>query len=90
MCMQVPPELTDTQCGLKVYKGHIGRSLYRDAITDGFMFDVEIIKKALRDGYRIREFPIEWSADPDSRLSLTRTPFGVISELKAIKKNLAL
>jgi dolichyl-phosphate beta-glucosyltransferase len=88
MCMHVPPELTDTQCGLKIYKGHIGRSLYRDAITDGFMFDVEIIKKALRDGYRIREFPIEWSADPDSRLSLTRTPFGVISELKAIKKNL--
>jgi dolichyl-phosphate beta-glucosyltransferase len=90
MCMHVPGELTDTQCGLKIYKGHIGRSLYRDAITDGFMFDIEIIKKALRDGYRIREFPIEWSADPDSRLSLTRTPFGVISELKAIKKNLAL
>jgi len=88
--MHIPGELTDTQCGLKIFKGRIARELFSEAITDGFMFDIEIIMKALKAGYRIREFPIEWSADPDSRLSLTRTPFGVISELKAIKKSVSL
>ncbi len=82
----VPRHLTDTQCGFKVYKGQIARELYAECVSDGFMFDVEIILRAQKKGYRIREFPIEWSCDPDSRLSVTRTPLPVLAELRAIKK----
>jgi dolichyl-phosphate beta-glucosyltransferase len=87
--LRIPPELTDTQCGFKVYKGDIARRLYGQCISDGFMFDVEIILRAHEQGYRIREFPIEWTCDPDSRLSLTRTPWPVLSELKALKGKLS-
>lgn len=87
--LRLPAGLTDTQCGFKVYKGDVARELYGECVADGFMFDVEIILRAQRSGYRIREFPIEWTCDLDSRLSMTRTPWPVIRELIAIKRTLS-
>jgi len=87
--LTMPPDLTDTQCGFKIYRGDVARQLYGQCVTDGFMFDVEIILRAQKQGYRIREFPIEWTCDPDSRLSLTRAPWPVLSELITIKRQLA-
>jgi hypothetical protein len=86
--MRIPEELTDTQCGFKVYHGDVGRKLYGESVSDGFMFDVEIICRALKKGYRIREFAIEWTCDCDSRLSVRRNFFQLYSELRNIKKML--
>jgi hypothetical protein len=52
------------------------------------MFDVEIIIRALKQGLRIREFPIEWVCDLDSRLSLAKTPWPVMRELLRLKRML--
>lgn len=84
-----PRELTDTQCGFKVYKGDVARELYGQCVTDGFLFDIEIILRAMRKGYRIAEFPVEWACDPDSRLSVTRTPWPVLVELYKLKRTMA-
>jgi len=81
----VPRQLTDTQCGFKMYKGDVARTLYGQCVTDGFMFDIEIILRAIRQGYRICEFPVEWACDLDSRLSVTRTPWPVLVELLELK-----
>lgn len=87
--MKIPAELTDTQCGFKIYKGDVARHLYGECITDGFTFDIEIIMRAQKEGYRIKEFPIDWTCDRDSRLSPTRSSWGVLSELITIKRALA-
>jgi dolichyl-phosphate beta-glucosyltransferase len=87
--MKVPAEFTDTQCGFKIYKGDVARHLYSECITDGFIFDVEIILRAQKEGYRIKEFPIDWTCDRDSRLSPTRSSWRVISELINIKRALS-
>ena len=84
--MEIPYELTDTQCGFKVYRGDIAKALFGKCVTDGFMFEVEIILRALRSGYRIREFPIEWTADRDSRLSVIKSWQRTYSELVTIKR----
>jgi dolichyl-phosphate beta-glucosyltransferase len=89
LMLKIPRELTDTQCGFKVYKGDVARALYSQCITDGFMFDIEIILLALRKGYRIGEFPVEWACDPDSRLSVTRTPWPVLAELRTLRRAMA-
>ncbi|MFC1746791.1 glycosyltransferase [Candidatus Neomarinimicrobiota bacterium] len=86
--MRVPRTLTDTQCGFKIYKGEVGRTLYSLCKTDGFMFDIELILLAQRGGFRISEFPVDWTSDPDSRLSLTRTPIRVLRELRSIRTHL--
>jgi dolichyl-phosphate beta-glucosyltransferase len=84
--MKVPVEFTDTQCGFKIYKGDVARHLYGECITDGFTFDIEIIMRAQREGYRIKEFPIDWTCDRDSRLSPTRSSWRVLSELLTIRR----
>ena len=84
--LRVPRDLTDTQCGFKVYRGDVARELYRECVTDGFMFDIEIILRAAKKGYRIREFPVEWACDRDSRLSVARTPWPLLSELLALRR----
>jgi len=87
--MKIPAEFTDTQCGFKIYKGDVARRLYGECITDGFTFDIEIIMRAQKEGYRIKEFPIDWTCDPDSRLSPTRSSWRVLSELLTIRRIMA-
>jgi dolichyl-phosphate beta-glucosyltransferase len=87
--MKIPAEFTDTQCGFKMYKGNVARHLYGEAITDGFTFDIEIIMRAQKEGYRIKEFPIDWTCDRDSRLSPTRSSWQVLSELLKIRRTLS-
>jgi len=87
--MKIPSEFTDTQCGFKMYKGDVARHLYGEAITDGFTFDIEIIMRAQQEGYRIKEFPIDWTCDRDSRLSPTRSSWQVLSELLRIRQTLS-
>jgi dolichyl-phosphate beta-glucosyltransferase len=84
--MKIPAEFTDTQCGFKMYKGDVARHLYGEAITDGFTFDIEIIMRAQQEGYRIREFPIDWTCDRDSRLSPTRSSWRILTELLRIRR----
>ncbi len=85
----VPREFTDTQCGFKIYRGDVARELYGQCVTDGFLFDIEILLRALRKGYRIREFPVQWVCDRDTRLSVARTPWPVLSELRALRRAMA-
>lgn len=85
---RIPKHLTDTQCGLKIYGKDIAHELYAECITDGFLFDVEIILRAGEQGYRILEFPIEWTSDPDSRLSVSAAFLSMFSELRSIRRTL--
>ena len=87
--MKIPSELADTQCGFKIYRGDVARELYEKCVTDGFMFDLEIIMRAEKQGYHIKEFPIEWTCDRDSRLSPARSLWRVLRELITIKQILA-
>ena len=87
--MKIPTEFTDTQCGFKIYRGDVARNLYSQCITDGFLLEVEIIMRALKQGYRIKEFPVDWTCDRDSRLSLTRSLWRVLFELITIKRIMA-
>jgi dolichyl-phosphate beta-glucosyltransferase len=84
--MKLPPRLTDTQCGFKIYRGDVARLLYGQCVTDGFMFDIEIIRRAINRNYRIAEFPIDWTCDPDSRLSPAKSFWRILSELLKIRK----
>jgi dolichyl-phosphate beta-glucosyltransferase len=85
--LKLPGQLTDTQCGFKLYNGDIARDLYENCLTEGFSFDLEIILRAQKAGYIMKEFPIEWSCDRDSRLSVFSTG-KIFSELRRIKKML--
>ncbi len=84
--MKIPSEFTDTQCGFKIYRGDLARKLYSECITDGFMFDIEIILRARKQKSRIKEFAVEWTADRDSRLLQTLSLKRLVTELITIQR----
>lgn len=86
--LRIPKRLSDTQCGFKIYNGDVARDLYAHCTTDGFMFDVEVILRAIKADYHILEFPIEWTCDRDSRLTPARSLIRVLKELRQIKRKL--
>ncbi len=81
----LPRWISDSQCGFKVYRGEVARELYAGLVTSGFLFEVEIILKAIRRGYRIEEFPVEWTCDLDSRLQPGAQAGNIASELFGIR-----
>jgi dolichyl-phosphate beta-glucosyltransferase len=86
--MHLPSHLTDTQCGFKIYEGNIARALYAECVTESFMFDIELIVRSQHHGYRIREFPLHWTCDRDSRLSFMRSPWHIIRDLLRIRRTI--
>jgi dolichyl-phosphate beta-glucosyltransferase len=66
------PGIVDTQCGFKFFPRSVAADLFRRQRIDGYMFDVEILAIAMRLGYRIKQVPIRWRDDGDSRLNLVR------------------
>jgi len=59
----------DTQCGFKFFRADVVRALFARQKVDGFMFDVEILMLANKQGYNIAKIPVKWSFDPDSRFN---------------------
>ena len=64
--------ISDTQCGFKFFQRDVARRLFSLQKIDGYMYDVEILLLAQYLGYRVREVPIRWRDDGDSRLELVR------------------
>lgn len=82
----IPKDLTDTQCGFKLYKTEVAKILFTNLKTAGFLFEIEIILRAFNENYKIIEFPIEWKCDRDSRIKLVSTTPKVIREIFQIRK----
>jgi dolichyl-phosphate beta-glucosyltransferase len=58
---------SDTQCGFKLFTAEAADRLFSAARIDGFMFDAETLINARKFGLVVKEFPVEWRADPDTR-----------------------
>jgi len=87
--MGIPTYVSDTQCGFKLYRREIAHALFGPAFTDGFMFDTEIILRALRAKYRILEFPVLWSNDADTRYDPIKGTIRNLRELLKIRFGLS-
>jgi dolichyl-phosphate beta-glucosyltransferase len=83
----LPRWITDSQCGFKVYRGKAARELFSGLSAPGFLFELEIILKALQRGYRLEEFPVEWTCDLDTRLRPARQAGGVLRELLRVRSS---
>jgi dolichyl-phosphate beta-glucosyltransferase len=80
-------DLSDTQCGFKMFS-HEAARLFERARIDGFLFDVEILFLARRAGLNVVEIPVEWHNDPDSRVHLLRHLPEVLGDLLRIRLGL--
>jgi dolichyl-phosphate beta-glucosyltransferase len=82
----LPRRITDSQCGFKLYRGNMARELFSGLETGGFLFEIEIILKALARGYVLEEFSVTWTCDLDTRLRPGSEALPVLKELIAVKR----
>ena len=76
---------SDTQCGFKIYDGIIARDLFSRGRIDGFLFEIEILRLAKEKYISMKEMPIEWTCDRDSRLSSIPTTWEVLRDSWKLK-----
>ncbi|HEX8917422.1 MAG TPA: dolichyl-phosphate beta-glucosyltransferase [Chloroflexota bacterium] len=62
------PGVRDTQCGFKALRHRAARELFGQQTIVGWGFDVELLYLARKYGFTVRELPIEWYFDSDTRV----------------------
>ena len=60
--------LEDTQCGFKIFKAEAVKSVFLKCKINRFAFDPEILVVAQRMGYKVKEVPVYWKNDPESKV----------------------
>jgi dolichyl-phosphate beta-glucosyltransferase len=76
----------DTQCGFKLFRAKVAKSVFGRVTTPGFAFDVEVLLIARKMGYAIKETPIEWSNSPNSRVRLVSDSLAMFWMLLRIRR----
>lgn len=60
----------DTQCGFKLFRAEVARTVAARQRSDGFGFDVEILYIARKHGFRILETPVRWFNAEGTKVSI--------------------
>jgi dolichyl-phosphate beta-glucosyltransferase len=58
----------DTQCGFKCFTKDVCNDVLKKCRIDRFAFDPEILILAQKSGYKIKEVPVYWKNDLDSKV----------------------
>jgi dolichyl-phosphate beta-glucosyltransferase len=75
------PDLSDTQCGFKAFRGDVAEAVFSRLTVDRFMFDVEALLLARRLGYTIHEMPVAWDNPTESTLRVSSDTPQMIGDL---------
>lgn len=65
--------ISDAQCGFKALNRKAVTALVPRIQNRMWFFDTELLILAHRNGYRIRELPVRWVEDPDTKVKILKT-----------------
>ncbi|MHB9288410.1 flippase-like domain-containing protein [Halobacteriales archaeon Cl-PHB] len=74
-------DVKDHQCGFKAFDREALFDLLDDVGDDHWFWDTEVIVRAQRAGYRVKEFPVDWTPKGDSKVDIVRDVFGMGSQI---------
>ena len=72
---------SDAQCGFKALSRKAVQELVPLIENQEWFFDTELLILAEKKGYRVKEIPVEWLEDPDTRVNIRKT---VMEDLKGL------
>lgn len=73
--------VTDTQCGLKGFKGSVADELFSKLQINGFAFDVEILYLSYKYEYDIKRIPVTFEGNNISTISLGRNSIEMLWDI---------
>ena len=74
-------DLRDHQAGFKAFSRAAFEDLRPDVKDTHWFWDTEMLVKAQRRGYRVKEFAVEWTPKGDSKVDLVRDVLGMGSQI---------
>jgi len=74
-------DLRDHQCGFKAFDRGALETLLPLVQDEHWFWDTELLVKAQRNGYRVQEFPVDWTPKGDSKVDIVRDVFGMGSQI---------
>lgn len=80
-------DFEDTQCGFKMFSRAVAEDLFNVQQMNGIGFDIELLFLAKRRGYSVREVPITWYYNDDSRMRLVQDSLHLLMEIWYIHRN---
>jgi dolichyl-phosphate beta-glucosyltransferase len=77
--------IADTQCGFKMFRRSAALQIFSLQKLSGFAFDVEILFIARRLSLTIVEIPINWAAQPGSKVNLVTDSMKMLWDISLIR-----
>jgi len=74
-------DLRDHQCGFKAISRTAFEQLGPQVKDEHWFWDTELLVKAQREGYRVKEFAVDWEPKGDSKVDIVRDVFGMGSQV---------
>jgi dolichyl-phosphate beta-glucosyltransferase len=81
------PGLNDTQCGFKCFSARAATEVFAIQSFDGWSFDIEALYIARRRKLTLREIPIHWYYDADTKVSAVRDAIRMVQDILHIRAN---
>lgn len=76
----------DTQCGFKSFSAETAKKLFSIQKINGWAFDAEVLFIAQKNGYEIKEIPVQWYYDGNSKINVLSDSLQMFRELLLIRK----
>ena len=73
--------LRDHQCGFKAFDRAALFDLLEDVEDEHWFWDTEVLVRAQRRGYDVKEFAVDWTPKGDTKVDLVRDVFGMGSQI---------
>ncbi len=70
-------ELRDHQCGFKAFKRGPTLKLLDEIAAQHWFWDTEILVRAQRKGYRIKEIPVQWKSGRKTKVNLFKDSYNM-------------
>ncbi|GAA0653366.1 flippase-like domain-containing protein [Salarchaeum japonicum] len=74
-------DLRDHQCGFKAFSREAFDALHGEVEDKHWFWDTEMLVRAQRRGFRVKEFAVDWTPKGDSKVDLVRDVFGMGSQI---------
>jgi glycosyltransferase involved in cell wall biosynthesis len=78
---------SDAQCGFKAVSRRIADDVVPLIVDDGWFFDTELLAISEKLGYRIKDVPVRWIDDEDSRVKIVKTAWEDIKGVLRVRRS---
>ena len=81
-------KFSDAQCGFKALSRRAVEQIIPQVADQSWFFDTELLVLAEKQGYRIKDIPVVWLEDDDSRVKILQTGWDDIKGVFRLRKQL--